>query len=115
MFKIEAFVEDKKLGDVLRALTGLVRGQPVVLPVVNVEENAQELKARSNGSLLGLFTDHLAKSKVTMLRPSDVKAWLEKTGHSPLSSTYLVEQAIHAKLIRRTGSAASVVYHIKKG
>lgn len=115
MFKIEAFVEDMKLGDVLRALTGLVRGQPSVIPVVNVEEEEQEIHATSNGSLLEMFVQHLAKSKATTMTPSEVKTWLEKLGKSALSSNYLMKQAIAAKLIRRTGKSSAVVYHIKKG
>jgi hypothetical protein len=115
MFKIEAFVDDKKLSDVLRALTGLVRGQPSVMPVVNVEEEEQEIHAKSNGSLLSLFAEHLAKHKAPTMTVSEVKTWLEKLGKSALSSNYLMKQAIAAKLVRRTGKSSAVVYHIRKG
>ncbi len=115
MFKIEAFVDDKKLGDVLRALTGLVRGQPVVLPVVNVEEDEKELHAKSNGGLISLFAQHLAKYKATTITPAEIKIWLEKIGKSPQSGSYLAREAMAQKLLRRTGNSSATVYHIKKG
>ena len=37
MFKVEFFVDDKRLGNALRALAGLAHGAPTAIPVVNAE------------------------------------------------------------------------------
>lgn len=111
MFRIEAYVEDKRLAEALRALAGLVRGQPSVVPVTNVDEG-RTLRAKSNGSLLGMFAEHLVKAKVTQLKPTDVDAFMKSVGRSKASRGHLVKTAIESGVIKRTGKTGSVVYHV---
>ena len=57
MFKIEdLYVEDRRLGDLLKAIAGLARGMPRPIPVANIEEGGKGLKARSDGGNLLTFT-----------------------------------------------------------
>lgn len=112
MFKIEAFVEDKRLAEALRALAGLIRGQPSVVPVVNVEHHPKsgKLKAKTNGALLDMFAQHITDLKE--LRPADIKKFLKDSGRSPGSSAYLVGMARKAKLIKATGKSSAIIYHV---
>lgn len=116
MFRIEAYVEDKRLADALRALAGLVRGQPSVAPVANIEEsNSGAPKAVSNGTTLAMFEQHVNRRKGdTPLTPADLRNWLKANGKSPLSASSLAMDAVKARLIRRTGKSSTTRYYIVK-
>jgi hypothetical protein len=114
MFKVEFFVEDKKLPDSLRALTGLIRGLPSVVPVVNVDESHHSgLKPKTNGALLDAFALHIARFDHPF-GPSDVREFLKSIGKAPGSASYLVQKARAARLIKVIGKSSSVKYHTIK-
>lgn len=113
MFKVEFFVEDKKLADSLRALAGLARGLPSVVPVVNVEEgHPSGLKPVTNGALLEAFGHHIAK--FDKFKPDDVREFLKSMGKSPGTAPYLVQKAMRARMLKRSGKGNGVVYHTVK-
>lgn len=116
MFRIECFVDDRRLPELLRALAGLVRGVPSVVPVVNVEEDHPSgLKAKTNGALLGVFAEYVGKLSGPF-GPTEVRDFLKSVGKSPTSSSYLMQKAVAARLVKRTGKSSQVRYHpIKRG
>jgi hypothetical protein len=115
MFRIEVFVEDKRLAEALRALAGIVRGQPAVTPVANVEEASGKPKAISNGTTLAMFEKYIGTRKSEApLSPDDLRNWMKANGKSPSSASSLAVSAVEAGLIRRTGKSSSTRYHIKK-
>jgi hypothetical protein len=109
MFKVEYFVEDKKLPDSLRALAGLVRGLPSVVPVVNVEEDHPSGLKPKNGHLLESFAQHIAK--LDSFGPTEVKDFLKSVGKAPGSASYLIKKAKAAKMVRSTGNSNSIRYY----
>lgn len=109
MFRIEAFVDDKRLAEALRALSGIARGQPTVLPVINVREDGT---AATSGTLVAMFEAYLGKSKKTEITPDEIRAWLKSHGKSPASTAYLVKLAIQHHLLRRVGKSSGVKYII---
>jgi hypothetical protein len=114
MFKVEFFVDDKRLPDALRALAGLARGLPSVVPVVNVEEgHPSGLKPKTNGALLDAFALHIAKFDQPF-GPEDVREFLKSVGKAPGSASYLVQKARVARLIKVIGKSSSVKYHAIK-
>jgi hypothetical protein len=119
MFRIEVYVDDKKLAEALRALVGVVRGQPVISPVANVEENhpKQQPKAITNGTTLAMFEAYLGSYKSTAsLTPQDLRDWLKTNGKSPLSASSLATDAVKARLLKRIGKSSAVHYTvIRKG
>jgi hypothetical protein len=117
MFKIEVFVDDKKLAEALRALAGLALGQPSVVPVVNAEHSGGKIKAATNGSLLDMFHQHLTKTKTQSFRAADVKAFLKSVGKSEGSSNYLSQQAAKAGFAKKSGKGSAMSYTVvpKKG
>ena len=116
MFKIEAYVEDKRVGDALRALAGIVRGMPSCVPMVNVQEHPQtkKLTAKSGGSMLEMLEKHLLENKVEKLTPDDVRAFVKTCGRSPASAVYLVGLAVKARLIKRIGKSSNTTYQVVK-
>jgi hypothetical protein len=115
MFRIECFVDDKMLADALRALTGKVRGQPNVTPVVNAEVTKNgKIEAASDGSMLSMFTAFLQKNGHETVIPKQAQDWLESMGRSKLSSTYLLTQAVKAKVLRRRGTGSASTYIVRK-
>jgi hypothetical protein len=114
MFKVEFFVEDKKLPDSLRALTGLIRGLPSVVPVVNVDEgHPSGLKPKTNGALLDAFAHHIARLDHPF-GPAEVRDFLKSVGKAPGSASYLIQKARKARLIKSTGASNSIRYHTIK-
>src|SRR5262245_22761096 len=84
MFKIEALVEDKRVGDALRALAGIARGVPVATPMVNAEPQKNgSMKAKTNGTMLAMLEQHLLENKATEYRAADFRAFLKSIGRPP--------------------------------
>jgi len=114
MFRIEVFVEDKRLADALRALAGIARGQPAVMPVANLVEGGGKLKAATNGTLHAMFAAWLAKHKAESLAPADIREWIKATGHRSANSagvvSYVANVAVKQQLLRRTGKGNQVRY-----
>jgi hypothetical protein len=117
MFRIEAYVDDKKLAEALRALAGIVRGQPAVQPVANIEDNSGKPKAASNGTTLAMFEKYIRTRKPdTVLTPNDLRHWLKTNGKSPASASSLATDAVKARLLKRNGKTGNMQYHIvRKG
>jgi hypothetical protein len=114
MFRIEVFVEDKRLAEALRVLAGVARGQPSVMPVTNVAEGGGKIKAATNGTSIAMFEAHLRKSKATDLGPQDIRNWLKSIGRSPMSASSFASEAVKHHLIKRTGKTGSMRYVITR-
>jgi hypothetical protein len=114
MFRIECFVEDKKLGDALRSLMGVAIGTPKAIPVINAEVKQGAIKQQTNGSMVGMFANYLQQTKIQTIKPTEAKAWLKKHGLSPGSSNYLLRQACDQKLLRQHAKGNATYYTVEK-
>jgi hypothetical protein len=117
MFRIEVFVEDKRLAEALLALAGLARGQPNVMPVANLAEGGKkngELKAATSGTALAMLEAHLRKNKTTDLTPQDIRVWLKSVGRSSASASSLATEAVKHRLLKRTGRTGNMRYTVTK-
>jgi hypothetical protein len=114
MFRIEVFVDDKRLAQVMHAMTGLIVSMSVPQPVVNAEVKKQgRIVAKSNGNLHSLFIEHLAKSKVDEIRPSQVADWLEQHGKSRFSANYLIKNLVKQGVLKRgPGKTTKTTYKV---
>jgi hypothetical protein len=116
VFKVEFFVDDKHLGDALRALAGYARGQPNVVPVVNAKMANGHIKADiPAGNMVELFAAYLKKNKLETLKAQDIKDFLKTIGRSPQSANYLTRLAVAQKILRRSGKTSNIVYYPIKG
>lgn len=113
MFKIEdLYVDDKRLGDLLKAVAGIAKGTPRAVPMMNIDDR---LAANSGGGNLSqVFADHLVKNKIEAFSPQDVKMWLAKNGRSKLSASYITKGLIKVGMIKRTGQSSATRYTVQR-
>jgi hypothetical protein len=105
MFRIEFFVDDKKLPAALLALVGIAHSQPSVTPVVNVKKKSNgQLAAKSGGNTMERFTEALQAHKGETLKGVDFRAMMKPLGVSDKSYSYFLAKAVKAKLVKRTGT-----------
>jgi hypothetical protein len=100
MFRIEVFVDDKKLVQFLNAATGLVASMTPPQPVVNVVEPHNNLKAGTGGTVPELYHAELRKKKIVTFTTHDLKVYLEKIGKSPLSYNYVIGYLKDRKFVK---------------
>jgi hypothetical protein len=113
MFKIDFFVDDRKLASALRALAGIALGDPKVTPVINAAptSNGNGVKQLTNGNLLELFALYLKKTKAVEVSPKVARDFLTNAGRSPQSASYLLRNATDAHLLKRgPGKGAKTNY-----
>ena len=113
MFRVTFFCEDKRLGNALRALAGLAHGNPEVLPVVNVEANGKQLKARTNGKARDQLVDWMKQKHLTEVQCAHAKEFLRTAGMSENSATYVLKDAVAAGLLKRFGKGTKSSYRLK--
>jgi hypothetical protein len=116
MFKIEdVYVEDKNLALLLKAMAGIVRGQPRPVPMLNLEAQPNgTLKASADGTLMQVFAAHIAKAKLKEFGPKDVQDWLAKHGRSKLSANYVTKGLVKAGVLKRTGNTLNSRYVVQR-
>ena len=116
MFKVEdVYVDDRKLGDLLKAIAGIAIGHPRPVPVINAEPHKGVVKAKGNGSnMVEVFTEYLAADKIETFRPADVRAWLAKNGRSKLSANYIMKGLLKSHMVKRTGKSSATTYHVQR-
>jgi hypothetical protein len=96
------FVDDKKLADVLRALSGKVHSMDPPQPVINATVRGGKLSEATEGSLLSLFLAHIKKEKLKQVTLKDARRFLEGLGKSESSAGYVIKQAVMARALRRS-------------
>jgi len=102
MFRVELFVDDKKLGDVLRLVQGIALQQPSVDPVVNAKVGKNGVTAVTSGTAIELFKDYLTKNSFAEITTTGIKIWLTSMGRSPTSCRYIIDLGVQAGLIKPT-------------
>ena len=103
MFRIEFFVEDKRLASALLALVGIAHGQPSILPVINAKKKGNGLAPAVEGNTLERFVAALQPLKGSTIKASDVRAMMPSLGLSDKSYSYLLKKVVDNKLIKKTG------------
>jgi len=106
MFRIDFFVDDRKLPAALLALVGIAHGAPNVVPVVNVRKKGNGLAAKTEGSSMDRFAAELKSLKGKSLAAADVQQMMKPLGLSHKSYSYMLKNAITAKLLKKTGKGA---------
>jgi hypothetical protein len=105
MFTFRVFVDDKKLGDALRAVTGLATQVETPQPVVNaVKAKNGKLLAAGNGSLTEAFLAHLNKTKRPggQVTAKEMKEFVMKHGGAESSYSYVKSNLLLAKVLKTT-------------
>jgi hypothetical protein len=103
VFKVEFFVDDKRLGHALLALVGIAHGQPSVLPVVNVKKKGNGLAPQTPGNSMDRFAVALKDFEGRTFNAGDVRALMKSLGLAEKSYSYMLQRALAAKLVKKTG------------
>ena len=114
MFRIEFFVDDKKLPTAMHALVGISHGPPTVTPVVNAVATGNGLAARVNGDSIQRVAEYLKRyKKGTLISAGEHGVDMMKAlGLSPDSKTYMLSKAAKAGLLRKTGKGSAMKYTV---
>jgi hypothetical protein len=113
MFRIEFFVDERRLGKALIALLGLAHGLPSVTPVVNAEKKGNGLVAKvKGGSSLDRFAAEIKQFKGKTVVTRDLAPIMTAIGLAPKSAGYIVAEAVKAHLLKRHGKGSSTSYTV---
>jgi len=115
MFKIEnLFCDDKKLSQLLRAISGLVLEGFSVIPVVNVEKKKGKPSAVTNGSAVEMFRDYLHRHKIVEVNSTIGREFCTSIGKDAEAYNYLFSRAKEQGLLRKSGKGTSSKWRVMK-
>jgi len=117
MFRIEIFVDDRKLSYVLWALAGHVLEIKPPQPVANAQVRNGKVRAKVQGDRVEMLMQYLRENKIKrMVGPSTVKEFCTSTGLSDKSYSNVLDKARRAKLLlRHKGKGAQYIYTVARG
>jgi len=112
MFRVECYCDDKRLGDVFRALAGLILKPPTAVPVVNAEvSNGEIVGIVAATDITDLLASHLKQRGTATIKSREIGAWLKGLGRSSNSATYTAKKAVEVGILAKTHRAG--VYTVK--
>jgi hypothetical protein len=111
MFTFRVFVDDKKLGEALLAVTGIATQVETPQAVVNVVKKNGRLQATGNGSMTEAFLAHLNKTKKVggQVTAKEMKAFVKEYGGANSSYSNIKRNLCEAKVLKQV---ATGVYKI---
>jgi len=101
MFRLEIFVDDKKLSYVLWALTGHILGDPKIHPVVNATVKNGKVRAETSGDHVEMFRKHVASRGGNEFSPAFMQDWCIGLGLKRKSYSNILAKGIRAKAWKR--------------
>lgn len=114
MFRIEFFVDDKKLGNALHALVGIAHGQPNVQPVSNAMKRQNGLvPIIKGGSSVEQMVHAIQKAKLTQVNVQQAGQLLKTIGLKPGSATYMLRRVAAAGFLQKVGKGNNVVWQLR--
>lgn len=109
----EIYCDDRRVGEVLRALAGKVIGKPLVVPVVNAEKtSSNKIKAKGDGNLVMMFAKYLRQARKTDITATHAREWLESHGHNPTSVSYLLHKSQEFGFLKKFGKGTKSHYKV---
>jgi len=101
MFRLEIFVDDRKLSYVLWALSGHVLEVKAPQPVANAQTKNGVVRARTSGNRTEMLKDYLREHKITAPTPGTIREFCASCGPSDKSYSNVLDNALKAKLLTR--------------
>jgi hypothetical protein len=118
MFRIEIFVDDRKLSYVLLQLSGHVIEMKAPQPVANAQLRNGRVAAKTSGNRVEMLMKHLAEKKITeMTGPDVVRDFCVGIGLSDKSYSNVLNNALKARLLKRRpqkGKKGNFIYSVAK-
>ena len=100
MFRVGFYVDDHKLGEALKRLTGIAKNLEHAY-VPNVEDKPGGKIKEIAGSRIELIQKALRKQKLEEITGSDAKKLVEKLGLSPTSYSHYLQQMVHHGMLKK--------------
>jgi len=100
MFRIEVFVEDKRLAAFLNASAGLVHSMTPPQPVVNAQKKNGKLVEQTSGKQSDMVHHELVSQGLTNITPKEIQAVVKKLGGGVTSYGYAIKEMLKAKQIK---------------
>jgi len=115
MFKIEnLFCDDKKLPQLLHAISGLVLEGFSIVPVVNVQKKGGKATAITNGTAVEMFRDYLHKHKIVEVNSTIGREFCTSIGKDAEAYNYLFSKAKSVGLLRKSGKGTSSKWRVMR-
>lgn len=108
MFRVECFVDDRKLAEVLHRLSGVAMNVQAV-PVVNAAKKKGTLVASTEGNSASLLIDVMVKRKLTKFGTAELNEVAEQIGRAKGG---LVSAAKRAGWLSAKGSTSNRTYQV---
>ena len=112
MFRIECFVDDRRLAEALRALTGLAVGSPAVQPVVNAAKKNGAVVAAGRGDHPEMFLKYAKANKLDKFAATAMREYCLSHGMAATSYSYLAKQLVKAGVIKKSGKGTKATYTV---
>lgn len=114
MFKVEFYVDDKRIAQAIHALTGIAVGDPKINPVVNAVKKNGKLHAKTDGDVVSLFMDWLKQHKdLKELKADHFRAFCNHIGRPVTSYSAVKDKIVKAGgILRRIGTGSASKYKV---
>lgn len=105
MFIIQnLMIEDKKLADVLHALSGKVVSMEPPRPVTNAKvENGEVVPITASGSVVEMWVKHVHDHNIASFNLSLLSEFVSDNGRAPSTAKYVVKELVNRGLAKRVG------------
>jgi len=116
MIRLECFIEEKNVGNVMQRIAGLVK-EPQWHPVVNVAKKPNgKLEQATNGDLVAMFDKWLQEKKIKGTNAAGARMFLESIGQPPGRASYLLQRAQAYGVIKKKpgGANKTAIYMVRK-
>lgn len=100
MFRIECFVDEKQVGEVLKRLTGLARDVKYQY-VANVEPRKNGKMQVIAGSRIELIQKEIHKRKLTKITGPEARTLMTKIGLNELSYSHFLNEMVRAGMLKK--------------
>jgi len=114
MFRVEVFVDDKRLSQLLHGFAGVILGEPKIQPVANGAVKAGKPVSTNSGELCDLFAAYAKKHKLEQFKAPQIREFCKSVGMSVGSYSYVLKRLYECKAIRKTGKSTKTVYTVVK-
>jgi hypothetical protein len=112
--RVEFFCPDKKVGEVLRLLTGIALDIPKVTPVANARKGRNGLEQQTNGDAVEMFAQYIKKHRLTEVNSDIGREFCKSIGRSSEGYNNLFSQAKKRGLLRRVGKTYGAKWRVVK-
>ena len=112
--RVVFYCDDRKVGAVLRTLTGVAIGTPEVTPVTNAKVGRNGLQQATTGEALEMLKGYIKKRKLTEVNAAVGKEFQKSIGRREGGYNYLFDAARKEGVLRKVGKGMHTKWRVVK-